>query len=155
MPIRKIEKGCIIEHSKFGKGIILGNEQFRKVYTTEMMFYHIYYYKTKTFGYAAVFSTIKPATDATKAEVQQILMDTLKSNKNTFQNGDLISHPRFGKGIILGNGHKRSGKIYYHIYYFTSKTFGYNKNLKLECKADNTTKKQAKKLLLGILITAF
>lgn len=48
-----------------------------------------------------------------------------------FQIGDTVSHFRFGKGIILGNYHKRAdGHYYWHIKYFSG-TFGYNRESSL------------------------
>lgn len=39
--------------------------------------------------------------------------------------GDKVVHYRYGKGIILGNYHKRGNNYYWHIAY-ANNTFGYN-----------------------------
>lgn len=42
------------------------------------------------------------------------------------QIGDRVSHYSYGKGVILGNYHKRlDGKYYWHVQYYNG-TYGYN-----------------------------
>lgn len=50
-----------------------------------------------------------------------------------FSIGDKIVHYRYGKGIILGNYHRRGPSFYWHIQYENG-TFGYNQEgcLKLQ-----------------------
>jgi hypothetical protein len=42
-----------------------------------------------------------------------------------FKIGERIIHHRYGKGIILGNYHKRGGNWFWHVQYDNG-TFGYN-----------------------------
>lgn len=67
--------------------------------------------------------------------------------------GDLIIHYKYGRGIILGNYHKRpDGYYYYHIHY-DNKTFGYNRetSLQLRRERDELTIGIAKQILLSTL----
>lgn len=147
--------GDIVEHEKFGKGIILGNAEVRAVHKKDMMFYHIFYYKYSTFGYAAKLTLINKASQTTIDEAHQILFDSMQPNTNLpFQYGDIVSHKDFGKGIIIGNGHKRAGKIFYHIYYYNSCTTGYNATFQLLSKADDTSRHEAKKLCAQAVLSA-
>jgi len=45
--------------------------------------------------------------------------------KPKFEIGDRVKHYKYGKGIILGNYHKRGEYYYWHIQY-DNNTFGYN-----------------------------
>jgi hypothetical protein len=53
-------------------------------------------------------------------------------NQPKFNIGDKVKHFAYGKGVILGNYHKRAGSYYWHIQY-ENDSFGYNQesNLKL------------------------
>lgn len=145
--------GDIIEHEQHGKGIILGCEHKRNY---NLNFYHVYFFKNKTFSYAASFKTVQPATDSTREYAQQILLNSLKAKQGRFMIGDLVDHPRFGTGLILSNGVKRKDRVYYHVFYPKTQTFGYNATFSLieEATAKNLAK--AKDILFNnVLIPAF
>ena len=153
MPITKpFATGDIVEHEKYGKGIILGNEITREVYNRNMNFYHIYYFRNKTFGYAHRLTLIQTATPETKLQAEEILLSTLENNKNRFQYGDVVDHPTFGPGLIMGNGHKRAGRIYYHVYYQKTQNFGYNATFALIHEATDATKQKVRELLFKTIL---
>lgn len=51
--------------------------------------------------------------------------------ESKFNIGDRVKHFSYGKGIILGNYHKRGQHYYWHIQYEDG-TFGYNRESSLE-----------------------
>lgn len=144
--------GEIIEHKTNGKGIILGCEHKRQY----GMFYHVYFEDRKTFGYAASFKTIQQPTDVTRKYAQDILLQTLNNHVGRFQYGDIVNHPKFGTGIVLCNGIRRGGRIYYHVFYPKTQTFGYNSTFSLVQESNDKTYKKAKDILFNnVLIPAF
>jgi len=67
-----------------------------------------------------------------------------------FQLGDLIEHKQYGRGIILGNYHKRpDGNFYYHVNYDNG-SFGYNGGgmMKLRKERSEETINLAKEIVL-------
>lgn len=145
--------GDIIRHEKHGDGIILGCEHKRNY---NLNFYHAYFFAKKTFGYVASFKTIQTADDKTREQAQTILLDSLKLKQGRFTIGDKVDHPKFGVGLILNGGVKRGGRIYYHVFYPKTQTFGYNATFSMieETNAKNLAK--AKDILFNnILIPAF
>lgn len=144
--------GDIIEHARYGRGIILGCEHKRQ----NWIFYHAYFESHNTFSYVASFNTIQPADDVSIKRAQNILLNSLNNKLGRFQHGDIVDHPRFGTGIILGNGNKRGNRIYYHVFYPKTQTFGYNATFSLVQESDDKTYHKAKDILFNnILIPAF
>ena len=145
--------GDIIEHKQHGRGIILGCEH-KRAYNAN--FYHVYFFKNKTFGYAASFDTVQTATDISRQQAQNILLESLQAKCGRFVIGDLVDHPKFGTGLILNNGVKRSDRIYYHVFYPKTQTFGYNATFSLiEAVTDKNLAKAKDILFNNVQIPAF
>lgn len=145
--------GDIIEHQQHGRGIILGCKHKRNY---DRYFYHVYFFKTKKFGYAASFITVEPATDTTRQQARDILLNALNTNCGRFVIGDTVEHPKFGTGIILSGGITRGDRIYHHVFYPKTQTFGYNATFSLITPVNDKSRAKAKDILFNnVLIPAF
>lgn len=150
MNTKKLKAGSNIYHPKYKEGITLGNKTVRN----GKDFYHTYFFKSRKFGYYSSLKLIAPPTTESVKKAQQIILKSISSNK--YKKGDIIEHPIYGTGIILGDNHKRGKNIYYHIYYKNDNTFGYNSEFTLISKRTEETERQANDILYkNCLLPAF
>lgn len=55
-----------------------------------------------------------------------------------YELGDLITHLKYGRGIVLGNYHKRPDDNYYYHIKYDDGSFGYNRESSLTLRKVRT-----------------